>query len=71
MNKNSPKRYQVVSQNDNLDKTDVKKIKLEEELQNINSCANNKYDVQLFKKNAAKSFQSETSPNFNGSDVLG
>ena len=71
MNENSPKRYQVVSQNDNLDKTDVKKIKLEEEQQNINSYANDKYDVQLFKKNAAKSFQSETSPNFNCSDVLG
>ena len=71
MNTNLSRHYQVMSQNDNLDKTDVKRRRLEEVHQNINSCANKKYGVQLFKKNAGKSFQSETSPNFNGSDVLG
>ena len=71
MNRNSSKRYQVVSSENNLDKTDVKRRKLKEVHQNSSSYANKKYDVQLFKKNAAKSFQSETSLNLNGFDELG
>ena len=71
MNTNPPKHYQVVSQNDNLNKTDVKRRKLEEVHQNSSSYVNKKYDVQLFKMNAGKSFQNETFPNFNDFDVLG
>ena len=66
-----PKHYQVVPEGSNNDKTDVKKRKLEEEHKNLSSFANNKYDVKLCKKNAAKSFQNETLPTFDGFDVLG
>ena len=56
MNKHLSKRYQAMSPDDNLDKIDVKRRKLEEVHQNISSYVNNKYDVQLYKMNAGKSF---------------
>ena len=71
MNNNLPKHYQVMSTENNLDKNDENDGKLEEEHHNLNSCANNKYDVQLYKMNAAKYFQNETLPTFYGFDELG
>ena len=71
MNTNLPKRYQVVSPDDNLDKIDVKRIKREGVHQISSSLADNKYDVQLCKMNAGKSLQNETFPNFNDSAELG
>ena len=71
MNTNSSKRCQVVSPDDNLNTTDVKKRKHEQAHQNSTSYANNKYDVQFYKMNAGKSFQNETFPNFDGSDEPG
>ena len=49
----------------------MKNRKHEEEHQNSSSYANNKYDVQLCKKNAAKSFLNETFPNLDDSAELG
>ena len=46
MNKNSPKRYEVVSLENNADETDVKKRKPEEEHQSSSSCVNSKSCVQ-------------------------
>ena len=60
-----------MSTENNLDKPDVKKRKLEEDHQNSRSYANNKYDVQFYKMNAGQSFQNETFPNFDGSDEPG
>ena len=71
MNQNLPKRYQVVSLDNNSDETGVRKSKPEEVHQNLSSCAYNKYDVQLFKKNAEKNLQNETFPNFNDFAELG
>ena len=71
MNKNSPKRFKVVSLGNNADETDLKKRKLEEEHQNSSSCVNSKYDVQFCKMNAEKMFQNETFPTFNDLDKLG
>ena len=70
MNKNLSKRYQVVSSENNADKNDVKKRKLEEVHQNLSSYANSKYYVHLCKVNAAKSFSIETLPTVNGFDEL-
>ena len=71
MNNNLPKHYQVVPSENNQDKNDENDGKLKEEYQHLNSCENNKYDVQLFKMNAAKCFQNETLPTFYGVDELG
>ena len=60
-----------MSTENNLDKPDVMQTKLEEVHQLSSSYANTKYDVQLFKKNAAKSLQNETLPSFDGFDEPG
>ena len=60
-----------MSSEKNQDKNDEKDGKLEEEHQNSSSCANNKYDVQLCKINAAKSFQNESLSTFNGFEEPG
>ena len=65
------KHYQIVPEGNNLDEPDVKKRKLEEKHQHLSSFVNNKYDVQLCKKNAAKCLQNETLPPFDGFDELG
>ena len=54
----------------NQDKNDEKDGKLEEH-QSSSSCANNNYDVQLCKVNAAKCFQNETLSTFDGFDEPG
>ena len=64
MNNNLAKHYQVVASKNNQDKNPEKDGKLEEEHQNSSSCANNKYDVQLCKKNDKKSFQIEILPTY-------
>ena len=71
MNKNLLKHHQVMSTEHNLDKPDVKKRKLDEVHQSSSNYANTKYDVQLCKKNAAKSLQNETLPSFDGFDEPG
>ena len=71
MDNNLPKHYQAVSRENNLDKNAENDRKLEDEHQNLSTCANNKHDVHLFKKNAEKSFQIETLPTFDGFDELG
>ena len=71
MNNNLPKHHQVVASKNNLDKNPENDGKPEEEHQNASSCANNKYDVQLCKINAANSFQNESLPTFNGFEEPG
>ena len=71
MNKNLLKHHQVMSTEKNLDKPEVNKRKLKEVHQNSSDYLNTKYDVQLCKKNAAKNFQIETLPPFDGFNELG
>ena len=63
MNENSPKRHQVVSEENNPAESDVKKIKVEEVPGILSSSANDekKNYMKLFKVNATKLFEDETS----------